>query len=90
MMFPETKALVIDKLMDVYSFKLKSGNKLRGRCPSCNHKEASAWGHPDEPSDICRAPAGALQISMSKNFFPNYLKNGKNALNLRKKIHLKP
>lgn len=49
MMFPETKALVIDKLMDVYSFKLKSGNKLRGRCPSCNHKEASAWVHPDEP-----------------------------------------
>ena len=49
MMFPETKALVIDKLMDVYSFKLKSGNKLRGRCPSCNHKGASAWVHPDEP-----------------------------------------
>jgi len=48
-MFPETKALVIDKLMDVYSFKVKSGNKLRGRCPSCNHKEASAWVHPEEP-----------------------------------------
>lgn len=49
MMFPETKTLVIDKLMDVYSFKVKSGNKLRGRCPSCNHKEASAWVHPEEP-----------------------------------------
>lgn len=49
MMFPETQAIVIDKLKDVYSFKVKSGNKLRGRCPDCNHKEASAWVHPNEP-----------------------------------------
>ncbi|MBF7687716.1 toprim domain-containing protein [Acinetobacter rathckeae] len=49
MMFPETRALVIEKLQDVYSFKIKAGNKLRGRCPDCNHKEASAWVYPEEP-----------------------------------------
>lgn len=49
MMFPETKALVVEKLKDVYGFKVKGNDKLRGRCPDCNHKEASAWVYPEEP-----------------------------------------
>ncbi|WP_324627295.1 toprim domain-containing protein [Acinetobacter sp. MD2(2019)] len=49
MMFPETKTLVIEKLQDIYHFKVKNGNKLRGRCPDCNHKEASAWVYPEDP-----------------------------------------
>lgn len=49
MMFPETKALVVEKLQDIYGFKVKGNDKLRGRCPDCNHKEASAWVYPEEP-----------------------------------------
>lgn len=49
MMFPETKTLVVEKLKDVYGFKVKGNDKLRGRCPDCNHKEASAWVYPEEP-----------------------------------------
>ena len=46
MMFPETQRQVEQKLEHVYGFKRKpstKGDKLRGRCPDCNHKESSAW-----------------------------------------------
>lgn len=49
MMFPETQISVVSRLEFEYGFKAKSNNKLRGRCPSCNHKEASAWTNADEP-----------------------------------------
>lgn len=52
MMFPETQVRIIEKLESVYGFKRKpskNGDKLRGRCPDCNHKEASAWAFADEP-----------------------------------------
>ena len=48
-MFPETREKVIDRLCSDYHFKLKSGEKYRGRCPDCNHKEASAWVYSDNP-----------------------------------------
>lgn len=48
-MYPETRELVIDRLINDYHFKLKTGNKYRGRCPDCNHKEASAWIHSENP-----------------------------------------
>ncbi|MCW1388150.1 toprim domain-containing protein [Acinetobacter baumannii] len=52
MMFPETQRQVEQKLEHVYGFKRKpstNGDKLRGRCPDCNHKEASAWAFAEEP-----------------------------------------
>lgn len=49
MMFPETQALVVERLENQYNFKAKGNNKLRGRCPDCNHKEASAWTFANEP-----------------------------------------
>ena len=48
-MFPETQALVVDRLENQFNFKAKSNSKLRGRCPDCNHKEASAWTFANEP-----------------------------------------
>ena len=51
-MFPETQILIEDRLSNVYGFKRKPSAKgftLRGRCPDCNHKEASAWAHAEEP-----------------------------------------
>ena len=52
MMFPETQRQVEQKLEHVYGFKRKpstNGDKLRGRCPDCNHKESSAWTFAEEP-----------------------------------------
>lgn len=52
MMFPETQRQVEQKLEHVYGFKRKpstNGDKLRGRCPDCNHKESSAWAFAEEP-----------------------------------------
>lgn len=52
MMFPETQRQVEQKLEHVYGFKRKpstKGDKLRGRCPDCNHKESSAWTFAEEP-----------------------------------------
>ncbi|KAA8734887.1 DUF927 domain-containing protein [Acinetobacter qingfengensis] len=49
MMFPETQALILQRLEHDYGFKAKGNNKLRGRCPDCKHKEASAWTFADEP-----------------------------------------
>ena len=52
MMFPETQIQVEQKLEHVYGFKRKpskNGDKLRGRCPDCNHKDASAWAFAEEP-----------------------------------------
>ena len=52
MMFPETQIQIVEKLESVYGFKRKpsaKGDKLRGRCPDCDHKEASAWAFADEP-----------------------------------------
>lgn len=52
MMFPETQRQVEQKLEQVYGFKRKpskNGDKLRGRCPDCNHKESSAWAFAEEP-----------------------------------------
>ena len=52
MMFPETQILIEERLSSVYGFKRKPSAKgftLRGRCPDCGHKEASAWAHAEEP-----------------------------------------
>lgn len=52
MMFPETQRQVEQKLEHVYGFKRKpstKGDKLRGRCPDCNHKESSAWAFAEDP-----------------------------------------
>ena len=52
MMFPETQRQVEQKLEHVYGFKRKpstNGDKLRGRCPDCNHKESSAWAFAEDP-----------------------------------------
>lgn len=52
MMFPETQALIVERLHNDYGFKEKNGKLRGGRCPDCNHKEASAWAFADAPWTI--------------------------------------
>ncbi|WP_151710589.1 toprim domain-containing protein [Acinetobacter brisouii] len=52
MMFPETQTLIVERLHNDYGFKEKNGKLRGGRCPDCNHKEASAWAFADAPWTI--------------------------------------
>ncbi len=90
MMFPETKALVVEKLKDVYGFKVKGNDKLRGRCPDCNHKEASAWVYPEEPWVVfCPRKNECGKENHIRDLFPELFENGKNDLNQLLKIQIK-
>lgn len=90
MMFPETQRQVEQKLEHVYGFKRKpstNGDKLRGRCPDCNHKESSAWAFAEEPWIVfCPRKNECGHENHVRDLFLNFLKSGKNALNRHLKI----
>ena len=90
MMFPETQTLIVERLHNDYGFKEKNGKLRGGRCPDCNHKEASAWAFADAPWTIfCpRKNHCGHEISV-RDLYPDLFENGKSVLKLLQQNQIK-